>query len=48
MQETTAVAVDSKNSTVFAGNFRGSIDLGGGPRTAANGSQRFFLASFGP
>jgi hypothetical protein len=48
LQEAMGVAVDSSSNTIIAGNFRGSMDFGGGARTAPGGSQSFFLAGFGP
>ncbi len=47
LQEATGVAVDTKGNSIFVGNFRGTMDLGGGLRTAPNGSQAFFIGSFG-
>ena len=48
LQESTGIAVNAAGSSIFVGNFRGSMDLGGGIRTAPNGSQAFFIGSFGP
>ncbi len=48
LQETRGIGVDTKGNVIFAGHFQGSVDFGGGLRTAPNGSQALFIASFLP
>ncbi len=48
LQEAMGVGVDGASNTVIGGNFRGTMDFGGGVRTAPGGGQAFFLAGFGP
>ena len=48
LQEARGVGVDGQGNVIFAGNFQGTIDLGGGLRTAANSSQALFIGSFLP
>lgn len=43
----TAVALDASGNVVLAGTFEGTIDVGGGPLTAAGGTD-VFLAQYSP
>lgn len=48
LQEATAVAIYPNGDTLFVGQYFGTVDFGGGPMTAPNSSQSFFIAKFGP
>jgi hypothetical protein len=47
-QEVNGIAVDKLGNVVFAGSFKGAIDLGVGTRVAPNGSQGLFVGKFLP
>ncbi|MFO0587288.1 MAG: nucleotide-binding protein [Polyangiaceae bacterium] len=47
LQQNAVVAVDSAGNILFAGSFRGTIDLGGGPMVSA-GEADVFLAKLDP
>jgi len=47
-QEVKGIAVDKLGNVVFAGSFKGTLDLGGGTRVAPNGSQALFVGRFLP
>lgn len=48
LDEGKAIAVDSLGNVIIAGQFKGTIDLGGGIRIAPNGSQAVFVGGYLP
>ncbi|MBM4360680.1 MAG: hypothetical protein FJ096_21440 [Deltaproteobacteria bacterium] len=47
-QEARGIAVNAQGSVIFVGNFKGTVDFGGGLRIAPNGSQSAFIGSLLP